>query len=57
MVINNLHRLVDSYDKNAKNKQRKLAKDWELASKDEQRNKEIAEWDQIQAEDEKNLGN
>lgn len=51
LIINSLRQLVDNYEKIAKNKQKKQEKDWELASKDKQRNKEIAEWDQIQAED------
>ena len=57
MVMNNLRRLVDNYDQIIQTKQKKLEKDWELAEKDEQRNKEIAEWDRIQAEDEENSSN
>ena len=57
MVMNNLRRLVDNYDQIIQTKQKKLEKDWELAEKDKQRNKEIAEWDRIQAEDEENSSN
>lgn len=57
MVMNNLRRLVDNYDKIIQTRQKKLEKDWELANKDKARNKEIAEWDRIQAEDEENLNN
>ena len=52
LIVNSLRRLVDNYDKITSSKQKKLAKEWELASKDKQRNKEITEWDRIQAEDE-----
>ena len=55
--MNNLRRLVDNYDQIIQTKQKKLEKDWELAEKDKQRNKEIAEWDRIQAEDEENSSN
>ena len=55
LIFNNFRRLVDNYDKINQLKQKKLEKEWELAIKDKQRNKEIAEWDRIQAEDEKNL--
>ncbi|CFW93432.1 Putative patatin-like phospholipase [endosymbiont DhMRE of Dentiscutata heterogama] len=54
LIINSLRQLVVNYDQQTEKKKQKLAKDWELAEKDEQRNKEIAEWDQIQEEDEKN---
>lgn len=57
MVMNNLRRLVDNYDNIIQVKRKKLAKDWELAERDKQRNKKIAEWDRIQAEDEKSLDN
>jgi len=57
LIVNSLRRLVDNYEQITKTKQKKLEKDWELAEKDEQRNKEIAEWDRIQAEDEENLSN
>ena len=55
LIINSLRRLVDNYDQITQTKQKKLEKDWELANKDKQRKKEIAEWDQIQAEDNENL--
>ena len=57
LMINSLRQLVANYDQIAQIKQKKLAKDWELTEKDKQRNKEIAEWDRIQKEDEKNLRN
>jgi len=57
LIINSLRRLVDNYDQIIKVKQAKLAKEWELAEKDEQRKKEISEWDRIQTEDEENLRN
>jgi hypothetical protein len=57
LIINSLRQLVANYDQLTQIKQKKLEKDWELAEKDKQRNKEIAEWDRIQEEDEKNLRN
>lgn len=54
LIVNSLRRLVDNCDQIIQAKQKKLEKEWELASQDEQRNKEIAEWDRIQAEDEEN---
>jgi len=57
LVINSLRQLIANYDQQAEKKNKKLVKDWELAEKDEQRKQEIAEWDRIQAEDEKNLNN
>ena len=55
LIINSLHRLVKNYDKQEKNKRKKWEKDIELTNQDEARNKEIAEWDRIQAEDDENL--
>ena len=55
LIINSLHHLVKKYDKQEKNKSEKWEKDIELANKDEQRNKEIAEWDRIQEEDDEKL--
>jgi len=57
LIINSLRQLVANYDQQTERKKKKLEKDWELAEKDEQRKKEIAEWDRIQEEDEKNLRN
>ena len=57
LIINSLRQLAANYDQQAEKKNKKLAKDWELAEKDEARNKEIAEWDRIQEEDEKNSNN
>lgn len=54
LIINSLRHLVDNYEQINHSKQTKLAKEWELASKDKQRNKEIAEWDRMQEEDEQN---
>ena len=57
LIIDSLRQLVANYDQQSEKKNKKLAKDWELAEKDEQRKQEIAEWDRIQAEDKKNLSN
>jgi hypothetical protein len=43
LIINSLRQLVANYDQITQTKQKKLAKDWKLAEKDKQRNKEIAE--------------
>jgi len=43
LIINSLRQLVANYDQQSEKKKKKLEKDWELAEKDEQRNKEIAE--------------
>ena len=34
LIINSLRHLVDNYEKTIQTKQKKLAKDWELAEKD-----------------------
>ena len=57
LIINSLHRLVNNYDKITQAKQKKLAKDWELAEKDQTRKREIAKWDKIQAQDEAQINN
>ena len=57
LIINSLHRLVKNYDKQEKTKKEKWEKDLKLANQDQARNKEIAEWDRIQAEDEENSSN
>ena len=57
LIINSLRQLVANYDQQTERKKKKLEKDWELAEKDEQRKKEIAEWDRIQEEDEESLRN
>jgi anion-transporting ArsA/GET3 family ATPase len=57
LIVNSLRRLVDNYEQITQTKQKKLEKDWELAEQDKVRNKEIAEWDRIQAEDEENSSN
>ena len=52
LIASSLRRLVDNHEKITQAKQKKLEKDWELAEKDQTRQKEIAEWDEIQAQDE-----
>lgn len=57
LIINSLHRLVENYDQQERNKREKWEKDLELANQDEARNKEVSEWDRIQEEDDENLRN